>query len=77
VDEALGLGVGYHHPHPLGSIVWFEGHDVAKVRPVVVLWLHRLGTDTSNMALMRHVLPKTSLEPASCELMSLHYKYQA
>lgn len=48
VDVAIGLGVGHRHLHPLVVALLFEGHNVAKVGPVVVLWLYRLKRGTSN-----------------------------
>lgn len=48
MDIALGLRVRYSHPAPLVSFLSFEGHDVAKILPVVVLRLYWLMTETSN-----------------------------
>lgn len=48
MDVAIGLGVGHRHLHPLVVALLFEGHNVAKVGPVVVLWLYRLKRGTSN-----------------------------
>lgn len=45
VDVVFSLGVGYRHLPPLVSALWLKGHDVAKVGPVVVLWLYRLRTE--------------------------------
>lgn len=62
VDVALGLGVGHRHLPPLVIVLRFKGHDVAKVRPVVVLWLHRLMTETShNYVNVANVLSNTHL----------------
>lgn len=70
MDIALGLGVSYCHLQPLGSPLWFKGHDVAKIIPIVVLWLYRLMTKTSNNYFnVANVLSNTPLKPA-CELNS-------
>lgn len=45
MDVAFSLGVGYRHLPPLVIVLWFKGHDVAKVGPIVVLWLYRLWTE--------------------------------
>lgn len=45
VDVVFSLGVGYRHLPPLVVALWFKGHDVAKVGPIVVLWLYRLWTE--------------------------------
>lgn len=42
MDIVLSLGVSYRHLPPLIIIVRFKGHNVAKVRPIVVLRLYRL-----------------------------------
>lgn len=46
VDIVPGLGVSYCHLPPFVLIMRFKGHNVAKVRPIVVLWLYRLLTET-------------------------------
>lgn len=45
MDVVLGLRLGQRHFAPLQLASQLEGHDVAKVGPVVVLWLHGLWRD--------------------------------
>lgn len=44
VDVVFSLGVGYRHLPPLVFALRFKGHNVAKVGPIVVLWLYGLWT---------------------------------
>lgn len=44
MDIALRLGVCDGHLPPLHSIDGFEGHNITKITPIVVLWLYRLMT---------------------------------
>lgn len=45
MDVVLGLGFGQRHFPPLQLARLLEGHNVAKVGPIVILWLHRLWTE--------------------------------
>lgn len=64
MDVALGLGVSYCHLHPLVFGLWFKGHNVAEIGPVVVLWLYRLMTETlNNYVNVANVPSSTPLKP--------------
>lgn len=49
MDVAVGLWVSYYHSSPLVIILRSEGHNVAKIWPVVVLWLYRLMAKKKNI----------------------------
>lgn len=58
MDIAPGLGVSYCHLPPLVSIFGFEGHNVAKIRSVVVPLLYRLMTKYKIINVMWQIFVK-------------------